>query len=227
MMAQRDMVARKEDQVCIRETLASAVNAVDLSPGGRAVDVLGALGAAAHNRYFDSQTGRMQAKLSSVGTAEINPRKRLASLLERAKHGSDRSSVQPSIYLFAAHLRQRREYSTWRVGDGNALLVRFSARVVFEWLHDRCAQCGGGGQIAVGQIGQRNTRTRTCGLCMGKGAARIDHGARALLLGVDQAVYDKHWIERFVRAHAWLAAIEESNIAPLRSQLKRDTLPSN
>lgn len=218
----------KYDQVCIRETLARAVNASDLSPtGARAVDVIGALGAAAHNRYFDAGSGRVQARLTPIGTAEINPRRRLAALLERAKFGMDRACIQPAIYLFAAHLRLRREYASWRVGDGNALLIRFAARVVFEWLHDRCAQCGGGGQIAVGQIGQRNTRTKTCGLCMGKGAARVDHGARAQGLGVDRTGYDRHWIERFVSAHACLAAIEESNIAPLRSQLKRDTLPSN
>jgi hypothetical protein len=212
------------EAICIREVVATAVNAADLSPGGRAVDVLGALGAAAHNRYFDADSGRMQARLSAVGTAEINPRKRLASLLERAKYGLDRSTIQPAIYHFAAYLRDRREYANWRIGNGNALVIRFSGRVVFEWLHDRCAQCGGGGQIAVGPIGERNTRTKICSLCNGRGAARIDHHARAQLLGVNNAIYEKHWQDRFSQAHVWLAAIEGSNIAPLRSQLKRGTL---
>lgn len=221
------MKMTKDDQVCIRETLARAVNASDLSPNGaRAVDVIGAMGAAAHNRYFDTGSGRTQARLTPVGTAEINPRRRLAALLERAKFGMDRACIQPAIYLFADHLRKRREYTHWRVGDGNALLIRFAGRVVFEWLHDQCAQCGGGGQIAIGPIGQRNTRTKTCGVCRGKGAARVEHHVRAQLIGVELTVYQRHWLDRFTLAHGWLAAIEESNIAPLRSQLKRGTLPS-
>jgi hypothetical protein len=186
--------------------------------------VVGAMGAAAHNRYFDTADGRMKARLTSSGSAEINPRRRIASLLERAKYGLDRSTIQPAVYLFADYLRKRSEYAHWHVGDGNALLIRFSARIVYEWLHDRCAQCGGGGQIPVGPIIGRNTRTKTCGLCMGKGAARIDHNARALLLGVDHAIYERHWLERFKQAHVWIRAIEESNIAPLRAQLKRGTL---
>lgn len=215
-----------DPRVCVREALGAAVNALDLSPGGRAVDLLGALGAAAHNRYFDTGNERMQARLSAVGTAEIDPRKRLASLLERAKFGLDRSSIQPAIYHFANYLRERREYANWRVGDGSALLIRFAGCIVFEWLHDRCAQCGGSGQLAVGPIGQRNTRTKTCGLCGGMGAARTDHRVRAQLLGVHRTIYERHWLKRFSQAHVWLAAIQESNIAPLRSQLKRDTLPS-
>lgn len=216
----------KEQAVCIRETLATAVNASDLSPGGRSVDVLGALGAAAHNRYFDTGSGRMQARLSAVGTAEINPRKRLASLLERAKYGLDRSTIQPAIYHFAAYLRERREYANWRIGNGNALVIRFAGRVVFEWLHDRCAQCGGSGQIPVGPVGARNARTKICGLCNGRCTAKIDHNARRQLLGVNHVIYERHWLERFARAHVWLTLIEESNIAPLRAQLKRGTLPA-
>lgn len=210
---------------CMREEVASAANAPDLTPGGRSVDVLGALGAAAHNRYFDTGAGRTLVRLSVIGTAEINPRKRLASLLERAKYGMDRSSIQPAIYQFSAYMRGRSEYANWCLRDGQALSIRFARCVVFEWLHDRCAQCGGCGQIAIGPIGQRNTRTKTCTLCGGRGAARIEHRVRAQLLGVSLAVYERFWLDRFIEAHAWLAAIEESNIAPLRSQLKCATLP--
>lgn len=216
----------REPSVCIREALAGAVNARNMIPGTRVVDMLGALGAAAHNRYFDAGIGRTMARLSAVGTAEINPRKRLASLLERAKFGMDRSSVQPAIYQFAAFLCERCEYAHWHIGSGGALVIRFSGRIVFEWLHDRCAQCGGAGQIAVGPIGQRNTRTKTCSLCNGSGAARIEHHIRAQLLGLNRAIYERHWQDRFWQAHAWLAAIEQSNIGPLRSQLRRDTLPT-
>jgi len=217
----------KEPTICIREALASCVNAPDLSPGGRAVDMIGALGAAMHNRYFDSGDGRIKARLTAAGTAQINPRRRMASLLERAKYGLDRSTVRPAVYLFADYLRQRNEYAHWSIGDGDALIVRFSARVVFEWLHDRCAQCGGGGQIAIGPIIGRNTRTKTCGLCHGKGAARVDHTGRAQFLRLSRSIYDLHWTDRFVQAHAWLQAIEESVIIPLRSQLQRDKLLSN
>lgn len=217
----------KEPVVCIREALATAVNAPDLTPGGRAVDLVGALGAAAHNRYFDTGNGRMQARLSAVGTAQINPRRRMASLLERAKYGRDKAAVRPAVYLFADYLRRRFEYRNWRVGDGNALVIAFASCVVSEWLVDRCAQCGGAGQVPIGPIRGRDTQTRTCGLCHGLGAARIEDGIRVKLLGVSHAIYQRHWIDRFSQAKCWLAAIEESNIAPLRAQLKRDMVRTN
>lgn len=215
------------DGICIRETVAVAVNTTDLSPDGRAVDIVGAMGAAAHNRFFDTTDGRIKARLTAAGTAEINPRRRIASLLERAKYGLDRSTIQPAVYLFIDYLRHRREYAGWRVRPGDSLIVRFAGRIVYEWLHDRCCQCGGAGQVAIGPIGQRNTRTKTCGLCHGRGDAKLDHRGRAQLLGVSAMAYERHWVERFRQAHVWLAAIEETNIAPLRSQLKRGTLPDN
>lgn len=217
----------KEPMMCMREIVAACVNAPDLSPGGRAVDVLGALGAATHNRYFDASAGIVKARLTPQGTAEINPRRRMASLLERAKYGMDRSSVQPAIYLFVDWLRLRSEYARWGFDGADTLIVRFSERVLLEWLHDRCAQCGGGGQVAIGAAVGRNTRTKTCSLCHGEGSARVDHTGRAQKLGISRAIYEKHWPDRFAQAHGWLQAIEESNITPLRSQLQRGTLPSN
>jgi hypothetical protein len=214
----------KEPTICIREMLASAVNAPDLMPGCHAIGLLGALGAAGHNRYFDNADGRIKARLTPAGTAQINPTRRMAALLERAKFGVDRASVRPAVLLFADYLRRRPEYAHWRIDDGEALIVRFSARVVFEWLHDRCAQCGGGGQIPIGKIIGRSTRTKTCGVCMGNGAAKIDHPIRARFLGVSKDIYVRHWTDRFMQAHGWLAAIDESVIKPLRMQLKSGML---
>lgn len=214
-----------KEQISLRESLGTAVNASDLTPDARAVDMLGALGAATHNRYFDTTTGRMQARLSAVGTAEINPRRRMAALLDRAKYGLDRAAVPPAIFLFAHYLRRRGEYARWCAGDGSALIFRFAGMVVVEFLRDRCAQCGGGGQVAVGPMRGRDTQTKICALCKGTGIARVNHGARQRTLDVSHEVYVLHWIERFNQGHAWLQAIEESNIGPLHAQLKRCTLP--
>jgi len=216
----------KEPVVSIQDMLGTAVNATNLSPGRHAVSVVGALGAAAHNRYFDSDAGRMQAKLTAVGVAEINPRRRMAALLDRAKYGLDRAAVRPAILLFADYLRRQREYAHWCVRDGNALVFRFAALVVVEYLYDRCAQCGGGGQVAIGKIRGRDTQTKTCALCRGAGLARVDHRSRQQALSVSRESYEMHWEGRLVKAHALLQKIEDSNVGPLRAQLKRGTLPS-
>lgn len=214
----------KREPLCIRETLAIAANAHNLNPQGRAVEVLGALGAAAHNRYFDDAKQHTQARLTAAGTAEINPAKRLASLLQRAKAGVDHAAIRPAIILFAHELNHQRDCQQWRIRNGAAMVLRFAERVVLEWLRDRCAQCGGAGRVPVGKIGQRNTLTQCCGLCGGSGAARISHPARAQAIGVTHQIYDRHWTERFIRAHALLLKIESSNISAIHAQLRVGTM---
>lgn len=216
-----------DELVTMRERIGMAANASALNPdltaGISHTDVLGGMGAATHMRVFDEQLKRMVAKVTECGTAQVNPRRRLAALLQEAKFGMDRKATRPAVLLFAQALRQQRDYRTWRVKGADALVFRLAGVLVTEWLYDRCPQCGDAGRVPSGKAA-RNNSTVLCQVCKGR-PRKPDAAGRAQALGVSMEVYDKHWVRRFEDGGKLLRDIEASNIGPLRAQTRHDTLP--
>lgn len=202
----------------LREQIATAAN------GSGETDILGAMGAAGLTMVTNAAGDRV-AKQTEIGTAEIHPNRRLASLIERAKYARDRKSERPAAMLFAACLGKKRAWcNRFKIKSGSDMLLKFAGLVVTEFIYDKCAQCGGGGFVSLGKPGARNVLTTICGVCKGGCLAKIDHKVRAQVLGVTGEVYEKHWRERFAEARGWLSEIEASYMIPLQSQLRRDTL---
>jgi hypothetical protein len=213
------------DRPDVREQIAVAGNANDLSPDSHAATVNGALGAAAMRMVFVPESGRMEAKLTEAGTAMISPSRRMSALLERARYAGDRQAERPAALLFAHFLgKQVGWVNRARLKRAGDLLFRIAALVVTEWIHDRCAQCGGGGFVRVGKAA-RNSKVSVCGVCQGNGRGRIDIPTRMTVIGVDREAYKRHWEDRLAEAHRWLADIEASNMNPLQRQLRRDIVP--
>lgn len=209
----------------IRERLAIAAATSDLSPENRAADMLGAHGAAVMSMHVDPADGLRKADLTPVGTAIQHPARRLAGLLQLAKFANDRGAALDAVHLFAWHLGRKRTWcNRFRVKSGSELLRTFAGIVITEWLHDRCAQCGGGGRIRLGNVAAKNTQTDVCGVCKGSGAAKTDHASRATALNIRMEAYTAHWSERFDEARRWLMDLEDSNIGALQSQMRRGTL---
>ena len=216
------------EKASIRERFAIAAATSDLSPENRAADMLGAHGAAAMSMHVDPADGLRKADLTPVGTAVQHPSRRLASALQLAKFAGDRAAAHVAILLFAKYLGGKRAWcNRFKVKRGSDMLLAFSGMVVTEWLHDRCAQCGGGGRIRLGAVAAKNAQTQLCGVCKGSGAARIEHASRAAALKVRMETYNAHWIDRFDEAKRWLVDVEDSNISALQSQLRRGTLHPN
>jgi hypothetical protein len=156
-----------------------------------------------------------------------------------ARAALDRSlpSAPQAIVLYADWLVQRRLFAD--LAERRMLLERFSARVLHEWLSDRCVICGGSGQLEITSTGalvrargrgQRNARFTACRTksgtgCHGTGRAFPSHTARARWLELTHVEYDEQrWGQRFNAAITWL----EHRIAgrlrrPLTRQLERRT----
>ena len=215
-----------DEVVTMRERIGMAANASALNPNLTAgishTDVLGGLGAATHMRVFDDRLRRMVAKVTPVGTAQVNPRRRLAALLQEAKYGMDRKAHRPAVMLFALAIRHQREYRDWKVKDGGALSIKFAAMLLTEWLYDRCPQCGDAGRVPSGKAA-RNTSTVLCQVCRGK-PRKPEAATRAQALGLTREIYEKHWIRRFDQGAQLLKAIEDSNMAQLHVQTRHGTL---
>ena len=216
-----------DDQaVTVRERIGSAVNTTNLSPDKASSTLVAALGTAAMMRAGTMGPAGPCMQVTAVGTPVLDPRRRLASLLQRAKLGHDRAALGPAVLLFARWIARHNDYAhKWKLADGESMSIKFAAAVISEWMHAVCTQCGGTGRELASEPG-RNARTRACALCNGAGRVPPRASERAHMLNITVDTYTRHWIPRFRAAHTWLAAIEGSNIQALKSQLKSGTLPS-
>lgn len=237
----------------IRELIGSAVNtsALVTTRGESALDRVAAMGAAA----LEVSLGADMAKLPIAAMAgEIYRRSadmrevmldpgtpderdqvvaELAPMLWHIRYGGQHGLVAKSIILFARWLSGRRLLASVEV----ALLTRFSARVLHEWLSDRCVICGGSGRLELTNTGilirprgamQRNARFTTCrtkggGGCNGTGRARPSHTERIRWLKIERATYDgERWPQRFNAAEGWLQHYVARRLQrPLTGQLER------
>jgi hypothetical protein len=159
----------------------------------------------------------------------------LGPMVIRIRYGRQHELTLKAIRLYSRWLRTSRLFSDLEL----ALLERFAARVLHEWVSDRCVVCGGSGHLEITEAGnlvrargrgQRNARFTPCrtktGIgCQGTGRAIPSHRERARWLELSIAQYDEgRWQQRFNVGHAWL----EHRIAhrlkrPLTAQLERST----
>lgn len=153
----------------------------------------------------------------------------LGPMLLHIREGAQLGLVPSATILFARWLRSRRMFETFA---DQVKLERFSARVLHEWLSDRCVACGGSGKLERTRAGgwirprgsmQRNATFRPCTGCEGSGRARASHGERARWLDLKMAQYDsERWSQKFVIATTWLSSLIHGRMTrPLTRQLER------
>jgi hypothetical protein len=160
----------------------------------------------------------------------------LGPMVWHIRYGRQHGFIPQAIRLYARWLQASRLFQ----GVALPVLERFSARILHEWLSDRCVVCGGSGQLeitAAGNLvrsrgrGQRNARFTACRTrggadgCHGTGRAVASHTERAKWLDLGIEKYDEErWAQRFNAALIWI----EHRIAgrmkrPLTLQLGRRT----
>jgi hypothetical protein len=156
----------------------------------------------------------------------------LAPLLWRLKFARDatRESALSSALLFAEWMRGRSFGREQAPVIEEALLRKFAARALYEWLVDRCAGCGGtglqellrGGQTRrTRRFGDWRVRHVICRACKGTRRPRVDKMSRARALEISLAEYDARWPHRFFLAGRWVNGISRRLTNPLRCELER------
>jgi hypothetical protein len=214
----------------LREQFGAAVNASALTIDTRAersLDRVAAMGAAAaHVRAgADIEGVPLVAARSVVQGTAPDARDVLASelvpILWHIRYGGQHAEVPRAIRLFAQWIEYRGPFAAYRGHEHHALRIAFSARVMHEWLSDRCTSCGGSRKQQRSQSGnwirpmgamQRNATFRPCVACQGSGRAPIRHPERTQALGLARDVYDDQgWPQRFTAAMTWL-----DNLLPAR-----------
>jgi hypothetical protein len=164
------------------------------------------------------------APLESPNPAAWHKDRRLAGVLWRIRGGHQVARREAAI-LFARRLRGHHLFKNFAPADD--LLLAFSLAMIIEWDNSRCRGCGGTmlANPDPDDSARNLHRTKRCEDCkQHPGRAATDHTWRARALGVPQSVYDKHWPERFARAHALLAAIEPKIESPLRKQTSKRSI---
>jgi hypothetical protein len=155
---------------------------------------------------------------------------RLAPLLWRLKFGRDggTETALEAVHLFA---RWMAGTHTWRTSPPSGEFAhRFAARVIFEWLSDRCPACGGTGLQELLRSGQtrkpqrfndRSVRHVSCRACQGSTHARPNSMDRARTLEVSLAEMRATWNIRLDKSGEHLRAIARRLQRPLQFQLER------
>jgi hypothetical protein len=155
----------------------------------------------------------------------------LGQLACHMRFGGQVELAKRAIPLFARWLKTRRLFAD--VDSARSLLL-FAARVLDEWLSDKCLRCGGSGKlersgsgswIRPRGTGQRNATFRPCNACDGCGRAAISHTARATWLEISREDYEAaRWPQRFNAATTWLELLIVGRVKrALTLQLERRT----
>lgn len=210
-------MAVRDEPPDLRERIGVATNDDGADPLGK----IGALGAA---------TLMLPHKpLSEPAPTRWNPDRRLAALLWRLKFGLDARSAGPeAVALFAWWLRRHPIFARFNSTPESQTLRMFAARVICEWVHDRCEPCGGTGLAnpePTATVAKNVHRIKRCEVCQQHpGRPVIDHAARALALGLPQPIYWKYWERRFAKALELMPRIEPRCEEPLRKQMRRSNI---
>ena len=155
---------------------------------------------------------------------------RLAPLLWRLKFGGDatRETALEAVRLFARWLAGTLSWRNHPVPGDQA--QRFAARLICEWLADKCPACGGTGvqELLRGgmprrprRFGGQAVREAAYGGGRGTRSAQTPPMARARALEVSLAEYRAVWAGRMDRARQQLVMISRRLTRPLHSQLER------
>ncbi len=156
----------------------------------------------------------------------------LAPLLWRLKAGGEDVFESRASALFASWLvlkgRMRRDRAADGAGGYNldSSALPLAARLVHEWLHERCRSCRGcGKQEKIGDKWQAprgmkmlRPQFRVCQSCGGTGNGKTKHHERAQLLGIKMIDYDRGpWRRLFLANGTCLDRIARRVYRPLRS----------
>lgn len=202
----------------------------------RALDRVAALGAAS----LAVQTGADLENVPIAGSVSIvygapleqgdDLASKLAPMLCHIRYGAQHGLVARAVMLYASWLRLRPLFSSPEIETPR--LERFSARVLHEWLSDKCLPCGGSGKLERTRSGawvrprgsmQRNAVFGVCSTCNGNRRSRPSHGDRARWLDLRMTDYEKgRWPQRFNAGLIWLNQFHARRIErPLTAELER------
>ena len=220
----------------IRELFGTAVNASRLTLRENAETPLlrvAAMGAAAAviTAGADREGVPVSGGRGAVYGTPPDPRDVLAGefapMLWHIRYGGRPDSIPRAITLFAGWIATKHtftELTPARIRD-------FSARVMHEWLSDRCPACGGsrvqertrrGNLIKPRGSMQRNAVFCPCNACGGTGQQRPSEVERARAIGLERADYEAQgWSRRFTMARTWLNAFAHRARRPLTVELER------
>lgn len=194
--------------------------------------IVGAMGAACAALALGDQDERIPiagAALRPMERADREQAAILCPLLWRVQGTQDRDLLQRTVLAFAAWMTTQRRFRDLAPSQGYVeRLVPFAARVLHEWLHQRCGRCGGSGLLQITARGvvrtlgsnARNTRFARCQLCHGLGNALMRPAEQAAALGLPMAVYEAAgWHAHFRVGRAWLLRLLRKPRRHLRREL--------
>ena len=226
----------KFDRYTLQEQIGIAVNASSLTvrsraPGGEtALDRIGGLGMAtlAVHLRADRDDVPVAANRERIPQRQDVVAGDLSAQLWHIRYGAQYAMVPQAVALLA-------EWMTWRhriIALDQALLMPFAARVMHEWLSDRCIACGGSGKLERTRTGswirprgsmQRNATFRPCAACQGSRRQATSHPERMKILGLTREQYEKQrWPQHFNAALNWLNTLVAPRVhRPLTAELER------
>lgn len=108
------------------------------------------------------------------------------------------------------------------VGEGGSdVFLLVARRAVWEWMHDKCSQCGGQVVASIPDAEHvLGARAFSCAACRGTGRARYSDASRALALGLTKDVFIRNWRDRLLGALALLDRYDGDVEVSVRSQLR-------
>lgn len=240
------MKAEREERRTMQEQLGSALNASVLTIAGRSPNVetplqqVAALGGAMLQIHHGADRGgRGLAETVADPGHRVDPQDALAaklvSNLFRIRNARRHELVPSTIAMFCAWMTYRGRFNA--LPDAATVLPKFAARVLHEWLSDKCTRCGGSGRLELMGDGkavrgrgrmQRNAMFVTCTGrigCGGSGRQVPSHTARRMALGMSMERYDQErWDRNYQAALHWLSVgLSKRLNRPLTQQLDRST----
>lgn len=161
----------------------------------------------------------------------------LAGVLYHLRFGGQHELLRQAVTLFAAYIAMRTRFGpqgflgAMTPQERAALIERFAARALHEWLSDRCIACGGSGKLERAISGswvrprgnmKRNAVYRTCTSCHGSRQAVPSHTSRRMAMGIDIKQYEEQgWAQHFKAAFTWLGGDVGRLTRPLTAELER------
>lgn len=184
-----------------------------------------AIAGSPHSSWTQRRIRDADVKLGALGMADA-----LGAALWRLKYKGDKGVARRALALMAERLRTEGRWQ--RIVHGRArvrrvrgancgavehsadLVDRLVARVLAEWINDRCATCRGRGSL--GRVGA----VLVCTTCRGSGRELMPHAARWRDLGVTREQYYARWQEIIDSLLCQLAVIDEEVHMTLKSQIQ-------
>lgn len=225
----------------LMEQIGTAANASRLvmdDKGEHELDRIAALGYAGIE--MSSPRAYLGARWSVPETDRI--RAELAVMLWRAKAARDDVCRRHAEVYLAELMREWPDFAGCEESKVTYTLRPFAARLIWEWIQDKCLGCCGTGlQEPVGKSkGKRGRRKPSgqrvtlygrglqrviCAACRGTQRARIDDKARAAVLGLPMEWYlDLKWPRRFAKGRRELMDIAGRVRDPLLSAKSGSTV---